>query len=101
MVGDESDVLAESIALGKQLVLSAALVGDREDFDVWWQRSRGWSADMGDSLARIYGDESARTFLQALPFAARWAVGRPALATETGRAEEILALLDTLAAERR
>jgi hypothetical protein len=92
--------LAEAVARGKQLVLSAALVGDRDDFDVWWRRSRDWTKHIGDSLAGIYGEESARTFLAALPPSPKPGSWQLTLGEETTRSEEVLGLLDALTLER-
>jgi len=93
-------ILAEQIAAGRQIVLSTAMVGDRDDFDVWTRRCRDWTVSLERSLTYIYGEDSAATFQRAtaaeeLP-GARW---HESLSVEHDRVRGVVDMLDTLITE--
>ncbi len=96
-----SSILAELIADGRQIVLSTAMVGDRDDYDIWTRRCRDWTASLGRSLTYIYGDESAAVFQRATEAAQPPGPWRESLTHEHDRVRGIVEMLDTLIIELR
>ncbi len=89
-------ILAKHVADGKQIVLSATMVGDQDDFAVWSRRCENWTIVVRDSLARIYGEEAATTFHRATaaaPTDNRW---QTVLADELERMQTVVAMLISL-----
>jgi len=47
-------VLADHLGRGEQLLVSASLVGDHDDFDVWHRKRKDWIRLISDVLASVY-----------------------------------------------
>jgi hypothetical protein len=89
-------ILAGHVASGKQIVMSAAMVGDEDDFAIWSRRCENWTKLLRESLARIYGEESATTFhlaTAASPHAKHW---QKILAAELERIQTVVEMLVSL-----
>lgn len=56
---DDIAALIEHLQRGEQLVGSASLVGDQDDFHIWRQKRNAWVRDAANALTTSHGDEHA------------------------------------------
>jgi hypothetical protein len=91
--------LSPHIAAGKQIVISAAMVGDVDDFSIWTWRARHWTTDLAAALEQHYGGEAIHALRRATRapahHSASWLV---ALGNEVERLQDTVAMLSDLAA---
>jgi hypothetical protein len=92
-------ILGERIVEGQQIIMSAAMIGDTDDFGVWSQRCRRWTRATGESLTAVYGEESASTFQRATAAAGATQPWHETLATEVERVQQVVGMLGTLSQE--
>jgi hypothetical protein len=93
---EAKNALAAHVAGGKELVLAAAMVGDPDDFDVWTERCRRWTARIGSSLEAIYGEEASTVFQHSTAAAKHTPRWQDALAAEVERAQHVIEMLISL-----
>lgn len=63
---DSSNILAAHVAAAQQLIVSAGMVGDADDCDVWRWRCKEWNTSLTGALRHLYGDVAAARLRQAV-----------------------------------
>ena len=96
---DAKRALGQSVAVGQQIILAAAMVGDGDDFAVWSQKCRDWTRLTGTSLAFVYGEEAAGTFQRATVVARPGGTWQQTLAAELERIQQVVEMLSSLSEE--
>ena len=93
--------LADEIVTGRELILSAALVGDVDDFGVWKRRCAAWHDGLGATLTERYGSSAAAAVERATPRRASTPGWADEMRFELERLEQVIELLDALSREGR
>ncbi len=89
-------ILPSHIAAAKQIVVTAGLVGDQDDFGVWMRRCKEWTAGLAAALKYLYGDQATRTFRMALDAPQQHTSWQATLRAELDRLTDTIQMLDDL-----
>jgi hypothetical protein len=90
---DPHTILPSHIAAAKQIIVTAGLVGDRDDFETWMWRCKEWTAGLAAALKYLYGDEATRTFQMALNAPERHTPWQASLRAELDRLTDTIQML--------
>jgi hypothetical protein len=81
------------------IIISAGMVGDRDDFSVWIWRAKNWTTDLAAALKQHYGAAAIHAFQRATRAPAHHSASwQAALGNEVERLQDTVAMLSDLAA---
>lgn len=89
--------LGDHVDAGAQLVASAALVGDSDDFVIWLQRGMDWRSSLDDFLAAQHGADAVRGAREATDAIRVDGAWQERLAAEIARVDALIEFLGSLA----